>query len=228
MKEFISYLTQYSSLLREGAVWRNSREILAPVFSDRDGGNGSENYIYEFYCYISIIVDLMSKYEIRFVEGKGSFRYKFPQAAAEKRGKPRFEAIKKGKLAFQICAGTKISCEMDSEENHPDISFQRSSASESPTQKDLIFIIDAKYRENPNSSLSKDEVYKFATIVRLFGLNNSYDIQIEFDEYSGLKGNCLLTNGKAYSDAANTKFLKMSFIKEVESFYPGGKFLVLG
>lgn len=228
MKEFISYLSKYTSLLKEGAVWRNSNEILAPVINDKDEGVASDNYIYEFYCYISIIVDLMSKYDIEFVEGTGKFKYKFPQAATEKKGKPRFNALKNGKLEFQICAGTKVSCEFGSEENHPDISFQLPGSSDNPTQDDLIFIMDAKYKEGPKSVLPKSEVYKFGMIVILFNLRTSPAIEVKFTKYNELKGNCLLTNGQSYSNSRDISYLKKFSIKEVESFFPGSTFKVLG
>jgi len=68
-------------------------------------------------------VDLKNNYEIRFKEGKGVYKYKFPQAAANKAGKPMFLAYKNNKTEFQICAGTKIDGVISSEENRVRLQF---------------------------------------------------------------------------------------------------------
>jgi hypothetical protein len=228
MKEFLNYIREYSLVLKEGAIWHNSKDILAPVIGNTDKAVAVDNYIYEFYCYISIIIDLRKKYEIKFVEGSGLYKYKFPQAAANKKGKPRFHAFRNGMLQFQICAGTKINCQIDSEQNHPDISFQIADASDDPSEKDLILIMDAKYKEGIEAVLPKDEVYKFGLIVDLFDLRKELIATIDFEKYKDFQGNCLITNGKAYSDTNDIRLLKKYSIKEVEGFYPGQNFNVLG
>lgn len=226
MSDFISYIKEYADLLSKCSVWHNTKEILAPVVGIDD--KASDNYIYEFYCYIRIVEDLRINYRIEFVPGEGKFEYKFPQAAAVKKGKPRFHAFKNGNLQFQICAGTKISCEIDSEENHPDISFQIATASEEPTQEDLILIMDAKYKEDNNSRLPKDEVYKFGQIVDLFDLRKVSSMIIEFSMYKEFNKNCLITNGKSYSNASDSRLLSRLHIKEIERFFPRSIFNVIG
>ncbi|MEJ8818560.1 hypothetical protein [Lacibacter sp. H407] len=227
MSNFIKVIKEYSSLLKECSVWHNSRDILAPIFTETNEKVASDCYIYEFYCYISLIVDLKGNYEIQFKEGKGAYKYKFPQAAANKAGKPKFIALKHGEIEFQICAGTKIDGTIDSEENHPDISFQKPEASDNPTHDDLIVIMDAKFKEN-GDILPKAEVYKFGIIVDLFELKGDIKKMIEFSRFKGLESNCLITNGKAYSDITNTSFLKKYAIKEVENFFPGKNFRIIG
>jgi len=228
MNDFIKYIRDYSTLLHKGASWHNSKEAIAHVISDVDKANATDNYIYEFYCYICIIVDLLSNYEIEFIKGDGDYAFKFPQAAAEKKGKPRFHALKDGKVQFQICAGTKISGSFDSEQNHPDISFQLADSSDQPVRSDLIIILDAKFRENPNSKLSKGEVYTFIVNVSLFKLNTIPNFQINLNRLKDFYGNCLITNGYSYSNKQNVEFIIDSNIKEIENFYPGQKFNVLG
>lgn len=227
MKDFIKVIKEYSSLLSECSVWHNSKDILAPIFNDENSESATDCYIYEFYCYISIIIDLKNNYEIHFKEGKGKTKYLFPQAAANKAGKPFFYAYKDGIEEFQICAGTKIAGTVDSEDNHPDISFQLPGTSDKPIHEDLIIIMDAKFKEN-GGSLPKTEVYKFSTIVDLFELRGSLKREIVFNEYKGLESNCLITNGEAYSDASNVKLLNKYSIKEVEHFFPGQSFNVIG
>lgn len=227
MKDFIEYIREYASLLQEGSIWSDSKDILAPVITVDNAEVAADNYIYEFYCYISIIIDLRKNYSIKFIEGEGSYKYKFPQAAAIKKGKPRFHAFTGNDLMFQICAGTKILCPIDSEENHPDISFQLPDSSDNPTEGDLIIIMDAKFKEI-SDSLPKSEVYKFGTIVDLFDLRRTPKVEILFCQYKGFESNCLITNGKAYSDAGNVQFLNRYWIKEIENFYPGKAFKVVG
>jgi len=228
MNDFINYIQSYSELLKKCSVWHNSEEIIAPVIGINDNESAADNYIYEFYCYIKIVEDLRVNYTIKFIEGEGIFKYKFPQAAALKRGKPRFHALQNETLQFQICAGTKINCEIDSEENHPDISFQIPSASDDPTQNELIFIMDAKYKENENSKLPKDEIYKFGQIVDLFDLRKTPLVEIQFSRYQSLKGNCLITNAFSYSDPSDSRLLQKLWIKEVERFSPSSIYKVIG
>ena len=228
MKEFMTYLRDYANLLREASVWHNSKDILAPVINEQNIAVATDCYIYEFYCYISIITDLQVTYNIEFKKGFGDFEYKFPQAAADKAGKPYFIAIKDGVPKFQICAGTKIDGIFDSEENHPDISFQKADANDTPTEDDLIIIMDAKFKENEKAKLPKDEVYKFITIVGLFSLPKANSEKIEFFKYVGLDGNCLITNANAYSNPNDIRMLQKFVIKEVQHFSPQKSFSVLG
>lgn len=227
MNDFIKVIKEYSNLLSKCSIWHNSKDILAPVFNDANSESATDCYIYEFYCYISIIVDLMNNYEIKFKEGKGKNKYKFPQAAANKAGKPLFYACNNGKTQFQICAGTKIDGIIDSEENHPDISFQLPTSSDNPTHEDLICVFDAKFKESEDS-LPKTEVYKFGMIVQLFELDNRLKKEILFKRYKGFESNCLITNGKSYTNLKNTKLLERFSIKEVESFFPGKPFTIVG
>ena len=228
MIRFIDYIKEYSKLLREGAVWHNSNEILAPVIGEVNEPDSADNYVYEFYCYISIVIDLMSNYDIVFVEGEGPFKYKFPQAASNKKGKPRFHAKKNDVTQFQICAGTKIKGKFESENNHPDISFQDALASEEPNYSELILIMDAKFKEGKDASLPKNEIYKFGVIVDLFSLRNISNSSIQFNRFTDLKANCLLTNGDAYSRQEDIAFLQYYNIKEVEHFGPDEQYNVIG
>ncbi|WEK20469.1 MAG: hypothetical protein P0Y49_04870 [Candidatus Pedobacter colombiensis] len=228
MKDLLDHINQYADLLSQGAVWQDSKEILAPVLGDRMSDKAEDNYIYEFYCYVCLIVDLRDSYDIRFVEGTGNFKYKFPQAAALKKGKPRFHAFKEDEMAFQICAGTKISCAYPSENNHPDISFQRPEASDDPQDSDLIIIMDAKFKEGKNAVLPKDEVYKFAFILSLYNLKSLPGIKIHFKKLHEFYGNCLLTNARSYSAAGEVKMLQFANAKEIEKFFPYSIYNVIG
>lgn len=220
MINFIDHISSYASLLKKAAVWQSSDEILAPVLGNGTIKQSEDDYIYEFYCYLSIIVDLKTNYKIEFIKGKDLFEFNFPRKAAKKLGKPRFHAYEKDNLAFQICAGTMIQCEYDREKNHPDISFQLPNASDNPTEKDLIAIMDAKFTENSKSKLSKSEFYKFGGIIDVFDLRGTPKIKINFDKFKDMEGNCLITNGHAYAKVSDLKLSKKWAIKEVEKFIP--------
>jgi len=229
MKDFLNYINDFSTLLKSGAIWHGTDEPLAPVLSDPDAL--ADDYIYEFYCYICMVIDLMNNYDISFIKGTGKFEYKFPQKAANKKGKPRFHASENNKLQFQICAGTKINCSRaSSEDNNPDISFQKADSSDNPNEADIIIIMDAKFKENPNHELPKAEVYKFITISHsLFQLNAPPTLKIKFDRFSDMAANCLITNGKSHSGKKNDlAILSLHNIKEVEGFAPNVKHIVIG
>jgi hypothetical protein len=68
MINFVNHISSYASLLQKGAVWQNSTEVLAPVLGDDDHKQATKDYIYEFYCYLCIIVDLKANYKIEFVQ----------------------------------------------------------------------------------------------------------------------------------------------------------------
>ncbi|UCH97182.1 MAG: hypothetical protein JSV88_10120 [Candidatus Aminicenantes bacterium] len=231
-EELLDEIDKFVIALEEASVWHNSKKSVAHVESRED--EKGKSYIYEFYCYIRIVADLMRNYVLEYIPGEGKFPHKFPQAPANKKGKPRFHAYekrksnKKGSLKFQLCAGTKINGKFQSENNHPDISFQKAKASEDPGCNDLILIYDAKFQEDPKSNLNKEEVYKFATIVRCFDLNKKKKkaLKIKFNDLVGLEGNCLLTNVSAHHKMDD--FIKSEYIREVENFWVGKKFAVKG
>lgn len=228
MIDFINHINAYASFLEEGCVWNNSNEILAPVIGSDENAQAANDYIYEFYCYICIIVDLRANYTLEFIEGHDQFKFNFPRKAAPKKGKPRFHAWNGKDLAFQVCAGTMIKCEYDREKNHPDISFQFPNATEDPTEKDLIIIMDAKFIEDSKSRLSKTEFYKFGGIIDVFDLRGDPKARINFNKLKDMFGNCLITNGQAYANPLDLKLSQKWAIKEVEHFSPDQKFKIVG
>jgi hypothetical protein len=228
MKDFVDHISKYATLLQKGAVWENTDEILAPVLSEEEKLQATNDYIYEFYCYLCVILDLSSNYKLEFVEGEKEFQYNFPRKAALKKGKPRFHAKEDDQLAFQICAGTRVRCDFDRENNHPDISFQLADATDDPTEQDLIIIMDAKFTEDLSSRLSRTEFYKFGSITDLFNLRGVPKVAIKLKKLKKMFGNCLITNAKAYSDAADIRLLNKWNIKEVENFMPGKTAVIIG
>lgn len=231
--ELIKNINIYRKALAKAGTWHASKKAIAYVETKdlSNGKNKESSYVYEFYCYISVVYDLIKHYNLVFVRGEGKYKYKFPQAASNKAGKPRFEAYdKSGNKVLQICAGTKVDGKYNSETENPDISIQIGTASDEPTKDDLIIILDAKYQDDFNSRLNKIQVQAFSTKVNdHFELNNRPRPQILFDKLTALDANCLITNAKPHND--NNDLLIDKGIREITKFYlndPIDNFDVLG
>jgi hypothetical protein len=224
IEKLLEKINQYVKKLAEASVWSGSKESI-PFVSELDEET-SQFYIYEFYCYIRIVEDLknVEEYQLEYIPGSGEFLHKFPKAPADKKGKPRFNVLNKNEeLICHVCAGTKVKG-YGGVNFHPDISFQngKEEEGEDPDYKHLIMIHDAKFQQKPGSTLRKDEVFKFAEIVRIYDLNlnnNSRSINVKFNKLKGLEGNCLLTNVKGHPQIA--VYLKSVGIKEVVEFCEG-------
>lgn len=222
MSKLIDKVNEYRDNLEKASKWHNSQKSIDPVeLKDQNKGDKNESsYVYEFYCYISIVYDLMTNYDLTFVLGEGKYEYKFPQAAAPKKGKPRFDAYNKRtkKKELQICAGTLIIGKYGSEKNHPDISLQLGDASDEPTSADVIIMLDAKYQDKFDSKLNKTQVESFA-----YKVNNHFNMprppiqRIEFDNLRDFFGNCLITNVSPHND--DDEMLKGEGIREVTNFF---------
>lgn len=217
LQELLETINKYAEELAKAGVWLGSKESIP--FLSYIKGEKRAFYLYEFCCYLRIVVDLKENYRLKYIKGKGKFLDKFPKAPANKKGKPRVHAFENEKLVLQVCGGTKVKGRFASENCHPDISFQKGEASEDPSYKDLIMIHDAKFQEKPGSTLRKEEVYKFATIVSIYDLTKKGLTNVKFDRLKGLEGNCLLTNVKGHPQSA--AFLKSEGIKEVVEFSEG-------
>ena len=229
-EKLVEKINEFKKKLAEASVWHASKKPV-PVIMDPDE-QISLFYIYELYCFLRIVADLvkkyrLEKYRLEYIPGKGEFLHRFPKAPADKEGKPRFHVLKGDETLFQVCAGTKVRGRFDSENFHPDISFQTGNAADNPCYKDLIMIHDAKFYQNPATTLRKEEVHKFAAIVRLYDLNmkTTKPIIVEFDQLKGLEGNCLLTNVKGHPQSVD--YLNSEGIKEVEKFNVGDKLKVI-
>jgi hypothetical protein len=217
----IENIRGYARKLKKASQWENSKTAIGYVESSTE-----KDYEFEFYVYARILFQLSHKYQLRYIAGNGSDPHKFPQKAALKENMPRFEVYDDGVKVFQVCTGTRISCDLDSEKNHPDISFQLPYAPEKPVASDLIMIFDAKFQEKAGSKLSKTEFYKFPTILRFFDLESGPRKILDLGPLNPLVGNTLITNELAHNDdpAAAVKLN----IKEVQFFRPGSHFEVKG
>lgn len=222
-KKYIDEIKRFSEKLELAATWNGSNKTVGYI--ERANKN---NYVYEFYCYIRIIADLLREYKVVYQPGKGMNPHKFPQAAAEKFNVPKFELLdrKTGETMYQVCTGTRIATKYPGQNIHPDISFQAGTASDEPTWKDLLMIMDAKFKMNPNDRLPMDEVTSFCELINIFELNKALLPEIKFNELKDIVGHALLTNGLAHN--VDSKYVKSRKIKEVEFFDVGKEHKVKG
>lgn len=216
MDPFISAIKNYAEELKNCAVWHNSREAVGCALD-------SENYyIYEFYCLMRLLNDLNINYSIKYEAGKDDKRNKFPKGPAPKKDRPYFKLLdKNGALLYQICAGTEIKVKAGEKTDSPDISFQLAeSPLDEPSYEHVKLIMDAKYSES--KEVSKGSYNDFAMMIKKLDLENAKIINIKYDKLSGVIGNCLISNGKAYTDDVNyisdDALCEMEYFNEEDDF----------
>ena len=220
MKELLKEIKQYAKTLSTASKWNGTKESIAAIEAQKNKKNGTD-YIYEFFCYLTVLSDLKNNYELQFEKGSGRFRYAFPKAPALKKGKPYFKAlnIKTSTEEFQICAGTKIATGFVKPKHRaPDISFQKPNTKDDPTSSDVYMIFDAKFNR-PNSlkeATGQAEFSYVSQMIRDLKLEQAPLSPIIFDKLKDLLGNCIITNGRSSdSDIIRNK---TNYLKEVENF----------
>lgn len=228
MSELMKEINAYTSKLGKASLWHGSQKSLAEVELEKAKKFG-EDYIYEFYCYLRVLLDLQHNYSLRFVPGIDIFTYKFPKAPAAKKGKPYFIAFEQntGKPAFQICAATEIGTPYK-RSPAPDISFQKADASDEPTYRDVLMIFDAKYIRSTSDKdkIGLNQFYYVSGMVRDLQIADPSTCGIQFNELSACLGNCILTNGDAHCQ--EHEYVKSHNLKAVEHFDVGKIFKVIG
>lgn len=187
-----------------------------------------DNYIYEFYCSMRILSDLKQNYNIE-LQNAGS-KIKFPAKPASKSGGWSYFLIKEknsGNRLFQMCLGTEISLSYASGTTvAPDISIQVPDAGNTPDEKSVLLVMDAKYSTKPDSSLSISPIREFAQIVNDLEVQDAAKIDMFFHELAGLKGNCLITNKKGNSK--HSVYCEKRCIKQVSKFLEDVQFEIVG
>lgn len=215
MKQLLRALDQYAKDLKSVSVWKSSRQILGNV------KQGKDDFIYEFYCYIRIIVDLKSNYNLNYCAGNGIKKNMFPKKPCDKKGRPYFTLLdKKGKGIYQICAGSKIKVKHGNKYDAPDISFQSANATDSPTFSETKLIMDAKY-----CNVSKGQYNDFAMMINNLNTVNAENEKLIFKELSGIKGNCLISFGETYTQ--DLDYIKSHHISAIEHFNQKNKFKII-
>lgn len=201
LDERLRELKIYASKIKKASKWHDSKESIHHAAS----GTNSEKireYIYEFYCYIRILVDLKENYDIEFIPGKVYVNH-FPKAPGSKKNFPYFSIKDKktGDEVTQLCAGIDI-IGRDGETSAPDISFLNGNTGDIPTHTDIEMFSDAKFRHNPTEKVSKGEFNDVFAMVFNLDCMKPPTTQLFFNEFIGslcLNGNNILTNGSAHN-----------------------------
>lgn len=195
-------LKTYASKIKKASKWFNSDESISHASTGKTSEKTRE-YIYEFYCYIRILVDLKQNYDIEFIPGKVYVNH-FPKAPGSKSNFPYFSIKDKktGNEVTQLCAGIDI-IGQDGETSAPDISFLIGNTGDKPTHADIEMFSDAKFRHKPDEKVSKGEFSDVFAMVFNLNCMNPPTTKLSFNEFTNslcLNGNNILTNGTAYND----------------------------
>lgn len=217
MREYLEKIKRYSEALCTSAKWHNSEKTVGSL-STRTAN--ACDYIYEFFCYLSILGDLNHHYELEYYSGAGEKQNLFPKGPSDKEGHPFFfvvDKISKQRL-LQVCAGTKVESKLLTK-RAPDISFQSENAClKLPKYSDVKMIYDTK-RKRPDTtskSLGESQFAYFAIMIKELGQENAHANKYLFNNFKEFNGNCLITNSKARrGDVTQNQF---HAVKEVENF----------
>jgi hypothetical protein len=192
--------------LRSAARWPTSQR---PV-------NAADDFVYEIYVYIKLLLLLQGKCIVTYVPGSGRVIHAFPRKPANKRGRPRF-TVKSRHGDWQLCAGTKIR-DLHGDSRAPDISLQRGTASEDPDLHDVAAIWDAKYKRK-GARISSHEFSEFSRWLEVLNLRSNAAPSVITSAARDLGGHCLVTNGE-HSTEVDAELARTN-VREVASYYPG-------
>lgn len=221
-------LKTYTETIKKASKWEGSGETISHASTGNNDKNIRE-YIYEFYCYIRILNDLIKNYDLAFVPGT-KHKNHFPKSPGNKGEFPYFSVLSKdtGEEIFQICAGINIIGQKGAT-SAPDISFLQKATGLQPNYNDIEMLFDAKFKHNEDGKIAKGQFNDvFAMIFNLDCMKQPTN-PVLFNEFVGaldLNGNCILTNGKAYSE--NIDHHQMHHIKVVEKFEIGQTIRIVG
>lgn len=185
--------------------------------------------IYEFYCLMKILEDLMANYKITLHPGTKTGKI-FPEAPSPKKGWPYFiiEQKEGGDNKFQVCYGTKIKLSLAPKTTiAPDISIQKYNSTDDPNESMVELIMDAKFKYSNESALPIDQIHAFIQKVNALQTQAAASISLIFTTpMLNIKGNCLLTNGKALQN--QNDYCRLNKIIQVEGFDIGKTHRVVG
>ena len=185
--------------------------------------------IYEFYCLMLLLENLLTNYKITLKPGTIIGKI-FPENPAPKKGWPYFEIAQKNGVPnkFQICYGTKIKLTQALKTTiAPDISIQKYTATDDPDETMVELIMDAKFKYTDTNALPIDQIHAFIQRVNALQVQNASAINLLLTApLINIKGNCLLTNGKALQDQKD--YCKLNNILQVEQFDIGKTHNVVG
>ncbi len=158
-----SYLKDLRDSIEKLSKWERSGRAFGFIESV---SNKNPDYIYEFYCAMRVLKDLKTNYKIKLVPG--NLGYVFPKKPQEKIDYAKFLIKDKltDKVLFQFCLGVKVQISSSPATTFgADISFQKSNASDTPDETDMVLIMDAKYKKSKATKLDISTIREFAKCV---------------------------------------------------------------
>ncbi|MBL7839646.1 MAG: hypothetical protein JNJ75_05870 [Cyclobacteriaceae bacterium] len=221
LKKATEALTKWESSGKAFGHYSN----IEPKATNEEGAD----MIYEFYCLMRILEDLMHNYEVTLVPGtkKGKI---FPQKPGAKKGWAYFVIINKmdGNNKFQVCYGTNIKLSLAPRTTiAPDVSIQKYDSTDDPDESMVELIMDAKFKYDDSTALPIEQLHGFMQRVSALGVQAASSMTLAFNLLSGIKSNCLLTNGRALHNQHD--YCVLNHIKQVEQFDIGSAaFNVIG
>lgn len=223
MSDFLNNIKDYSKALKEACKWENEKISLVPL------EEATDDYIFEFLCFLIMIVDLSDNYIIEFVEGK-KYKDKFPEKAGLKSNFPRIHLLDKmtKEVMYQLCAGTLIENEFPDQDLYPDISLQTADSPDEPKKEHLLMIWDAKHVSGSGKRISSEELRHFAEIINIYDLCNKPKINLVFSNIKELEKNCLITNGESHHVSNNDSYIKSKGFRLIYKFSNHVNYLHLG
>jgi len=192
-KAAINYINSLRTSIKALSKWETTGEAFGFIESVDDD---RKDYIYEFFCAMKVIEDLTTNHKIVLHPGRNGYR--FPQKPQPKINWARFIGfdLAGAKEEFQVCLGIEL---------HPtdapdtpfgaDISFQKAGTGEQPFDKDILLIMDAKYKSDIEDKFDVSILREFAQCVRDMQAPKPETDVLKFGS-PAFKGNCLFTNGE--------------------------------
>lgn len=222
----INYLKQLRKSIEKLSKWETSGKAFGFIKTVPDT---KDNYIYEFFCAMKVLEDLSISHAITLEPSPHNRQYKFPLKPGSKKNWARF-LIKDNKSAApiaQLCLGTEIKISTSPKTTFgSDISFQTPSASEDPDEKEVILIMDAKYKSDSKKRMNISTIREFAQCVHDMDAPKAQKSTLKFTNLIGLDANCLFTNG--LPDDKHESYCKQNKMKQVGTFDYNKKMQVVG
>lgn len=219
----LSYIKSLRESIGKLTKWESSGEAFGFI---ENVSNKNPDYIYEFFCAMSILKDLNKNQSIKLVKGKEG--YKFPRKPGRKEDWAKFLIREKGTryVLFQFCLGTEIKISSSPLTSFgADISLQSHDAPDDPDDSHVILIMDGKYKKSITSKLDIGTIREFAKCVSDMDVPKRSRFKLQFDTLSELNANCLLTNGEGMKD--HEQYCKNNKLKQVGRFDCDGKKIVI-
>lgn len=151
MTDLVDRLRQSSIAVGSAAEW---------VASQPQIEEGKDNYLFEFLCYVRLLLAAQRRFSLEFVKiGKVC---RWPKAPALKSNYSYVKLLAKNDntCVWHACTGTKID-DIHQKPRAPDISIQRPESGDNPTFKYVQAIWDAKFHKSEQDRISDADFAKF-------------------------------------------------------------------